>query len=177
MVIVFWSNPVRRGKRDTEISTPLTSWKNCKDVKEIEVTVAGKKQGEEKELLMPAHQGGLWHKCRDCGDQRARGKSLVDSSVKSNKEKWQKPMSQGQVGLGQVTGVISCFIGGADKDLKPFRCDLITREQRGTLRLTLNGEFIKWLMLLLGKHFIIILSIPGEEWCCLKGMPACLAHL
>lgn len=101
----------------------------------------------------------------------------MESSEKSNKEKWQKPMSQGQVGLGKVTGVISCFIGGADKDLKPFHCDLITRERRGTLRLTLNGEFIKWLMLLLGKHFIIILSIPGEEWCCLKGMPACLAHL
>lgn len=60
VVIVFWSNSVRRGKRDTEISTPFTSWKNCKDVKETEVTVVGKKQGEEKkELLMPAHQGGL----------------------------------------------------------------------------------------------------------------------
>lgn len=78
---------------------------------------------------MPAHQGGLWYKCRDCGDQRDREESLVESAAKSNKEKWQKHMSQGQVALGlEVTGVISCFIGGADKDLQPFHCDLITCE-------------------------------------------------
>lgn len=44
VVIVFWSNPVRRGKRDTGISTPFTSWKNCKEVKETEVTVVDKKK-------------------------------------------------------------------------------------------------------------------------------------
>lgn len=97
---MFWSNPVRRGKRDTGISTPFTSWKNCKEVKETEVTVVDKKNRVRKRRSYSCPHAkedrinaGLWR-------PKGQRESLVESSVKSNKEKWQQILSQGQVGLG-----------------------------------------------------------------------------